>query len=62
KQKKRANRPQTLCLSRFRRLFSFSLFCTFHFTPLILLKSQIGVFSPKKIAEQNPCDFIFFNV
>ncbi|AIQ00370.1 hypothetical protein Q787_03380 [Ornithobacterium rhinotracheale H06-030791] len=28
----------------------------------VLLKSQIGVFSPKKIAEQNPCDFIFFNV
>ncbi|MGQ2175511.1 type II CRISPR RNA-guided endonuclease Cas9, partial [Ornithobacterium rhinotracheale] len=29
---------QTLYLSRFRRLFSFSLFCTFHFTPLTKIR------------------------
>ncbi|MGV4493648.1 hypothetical protein, partial [Ornithobacterium rhinotracheale] len=62
KQKKRANRPQTLYLSRFRRLFSFSLFCTFHFTPLKLNDSLYNkkiLFIPFQGEKENYARFHF---
>ncbi|MGV4464116.1 hypothetical protein ACQ1PR_11110, partial [Ornithobacterium rhinotracheale] len=59
KQKKRANRPQTLCLSRFRRLFSFSLFCTFHFTPLINIeKINKNIHTIAEIQEEKNAEII----